>query len=155
MELDFFAPTRITRMLLSQFRVQKQGMVVAIGSVAGVMGFPLRSGYCAAKHALKGWFEALQVEHDIPGFHVLIVHPGRIRTNISEHALTADGKAHGEMDPGQQNGMPVDKCARKIIRAMERRKHQVMIGSKERMLWRIWWFLPSIYRKLARSQGGK
>ena len=155
MELDYFAPTAITHALLSGFRKQGGGMVVAIGSVAGLMGFPLRSGYCAAKHALQGWFGALQVEHDIPGFHVVIVHPGRIRTGISERALTASGEAHGEMDPGQLGGMPVSECARRIIRAMDRKDHQVLIGGRERMLWWIWWFMPVIYRKLAKRFGGK
>ncbi|MBK9420991.1 MAG: SDR family oxidoreductase [Flavobacteriales bacterium] len=155
MELDFFAPTAITHKLFPQFRKQGGGMVVAIGSVAGLMGFPLRSGYCAAKHALHGWFEALQVEHDIPGFHVLIVHPGRIRTGISKNALTATGVAHGIMDPGQKNGMPVEQCVRRIIRAMERKEHQVLIGGKERMLLWVWWFIPGLYRKLAGRLGGK
>lgn len=155
MELDFFAPTAITHRLLPQFRKQGGGMVVAIGSVAGLMGFPLRSGYCAAKHALHGWFEALQVEHDIPGFHALIAHPGRIRTEISKHALTGKGNAHGEMDPGQFNGMSVEKCAHRILRAMERKEHQVFIGGSERILWWVWWFLPALYRKLAKRFGGK
>ena len=155
MELDFFAPTTITRMLLPQFREQGGGIVVAIGSVAGLMGFPLRSGYCAAKHAVHGWFEALQVEHDIPGFHALIVHPGRIRTGISKNALTATGDAHGIMDPGQTNGMPVEQCVRRIIRAMELKEHQVLIGGNERVLWWLWWFIPALYRKLAERLGGK
>lgn len=155
MEIDFFAPTAITHKLLPQFRKQGGGMVVAIGSVAGLMGFPLRSGYCAAKHALHGWFEALQVEHDIPGFHALIVHPGRIRTEISKRALTATGQPHGEMDPGQLRGLPVEQCALRIIHAMERKKYQVLIGGNERLLWWVWWLIPSLYRKLAKRFGGK
>ncbi len=155
MELDFFAPTVITHALLPQFRKQGGGMVVAIGSVAGLMGFPLRSGYCAAKHALHGWFEALQVEHDIPGFHALIVHPGRIRTEIPKRALTATGEAHGVMDPGQHNGMSVEQCVRRIIRAMERKEHQVLIGGNERLLWWVWWFIPAFYRRMAKHFGGR
>lgn len=95
------------------------------------------------------------MESDIPGLHVLIAHPGRIRTEISKRALNATGKAHGEMDPGQLNGMSVEQCARRIIRTMEHKEHQVLIGRNERLLWWVWWFMPGLYRKLAKRFGGK
>ncbi len=155
MEVDFFAPVELTRALFPTFRKQGHGMVVAIGSVAGLMGFPLRSGYCAAKHALTGWFETLQVERPVPGLHALLVHPGRIRTDISLHALTADGTPQATMDAGQRNGMPVEVCARMVFRAMRQRRYTVVIGGKERMLWWCWWFLPSTFRRMARRFGGR
>lgn len=56
MELNFFAPVIITRQLLPHFKQRGKGHLVAIGSMAGLMGFPLRTGYAASKHALKGFF---------------------------------------------------------------------------------------------------
>ena len=153
MELNFFAPIAITQALLLHFRQQGGGHIVAISSMAGLLGFPLRTGYAASKHALKGYFETLQTEHDIPGLHVSLVYPGRIRTPISLHALTGSGAAHGKMDKGQLEGIPVERCAAKIIRGMERKEKRVVVALGERVLWWLWFLLPALYYKIARRKG--
>ena len=61
MEINFFAPVVITKQLLPIFKDQQSGHIVVIGSMAGLMGFPMRTAYAAAKHALMGYFETLQV----------------------------------------------------------------------------------------------
>jgi len=153
MELNFFAPVAITQALLPHFRARGSGHIVAVSSMAGLMGFPLRTGYSATKHALKGYFETLQTEHDIPGLRITVVYPGRIRTPISLHALTGSGAAHGKMDEGQLQGIPVEVCATKIFEAMCARKRRVIIARGERMLWWLWFLLPSLYYKIARAKG--
>ncbi len=74
------------------------GYIAATSSISGKFGFPLRSAYSAAKHALHGFFETLRSEVYDYNIKVLIAFPGRIKTNISLHALTKDGTAHGKMD---------------------------------------------------------
>ncbi len=153
LEINFFAPATITKALLPHFRAQGSGQIIAISSMAGLMGFPLRTGYSAAKHALKGFFETLQTEHNIPGLHIILVYPGRIQTPISMAALTADGKPHGRMDKGQQDGIPVSQCAAKIIRAMAKNRRRVIIARGERMLWWLWFLMPAAYFRIARKKG--
>lgn len=153
MEINFFAPVAITKALLPHFRAQGHGQIVAISSMAGLMGFPMRTGYAAAKHALKGFFETLQTEHDIPGLHITLVYPGRIRTPISLSALTASGTPHGTMDKGQAEGIPVAHCAAKIVRAMAGNRRRVIIARGERILWWLWFLLPVVYFRIARKKG--
>jgi short-subunit dehydrogenase len=62
MEVDFFAPLRLTQLTAPLMVERGQGRIVAISSLAGRIGSPLRTGYCAAKHALLGYFEALRAE---------------------------------------------------------------------------------------------
>lgn len=152
MELNFFAQARLTQLLLPIFRKQGSGQIVALSSMAGLMGFPRRSGYAAAKHALKGYFETLQAEAD-ESVYILLVYPGRIHTPISLSALRADGSPHGAMDEGQLNGIPVERCAAKIIRGMARGQQRLLIARDERLLWWLWFFLPALYRRIARSHG--
>ena len=153
MEINFFAPVIITKALLPHFRARGSGHVVAISSMAGLMGFPLRTGYSAAKHALKGYFETLQCEHDIPGLRITLVYPGRIRTPISLHAFTGSGAAYGKMDRGQLQGIPVEDCAAKIVAAMKTGKRRVVIARSERVLWWLWFLFPKLYYRIAQEKG--
>ena len=97
----------------------------------GKFGFPLRTAYSASKHALQGYFDSLRAEMTPDNIRVTMVSPGRIYTNISVNAIDKDGQKHGVMDPGQVNGMPADKCARKIISAVKRNKKDILIGRAE------------------------
>lgn len=153
MEINFFAPINISRYLLPHFASRKTGHIVVLSSMAGLMGFPMRTGYAAAKHALKGFFETLQTEHTIPGLEITIVSPGRINTPISVSALTAKGEQHGEMDKGQLNGIPVEDCAKKIIKGIQYKKKHIVIAKGERILWWFWWFIPKLYYRIARNKG--
>lgn len=153
MEINFFAPVLLTKLLLPHFQERKSGHVVAVSSVAGLMGFPMRTAYSAAKHALHGYFETLQVEHTIPGFYITIVSPGRVNTPISLHALTGTGSLHNQMDSGQQNGIPVQVCAAKILSAIEGRKKHVIIARNEKLLWWLRKFIPPLYYMIARKAG--
>ncbi|MBA3829339.1 MAG: SDR family oxidoreductase [Taibaiella sp.] len=155
MEINFFAPVTITKALMPQFLKQGHGHVVAVSSMAGLMGFPMRTGYSAAKHAVMGFFETLQVEHTIPGFYITIVSPGRINTPISLSALNAAGEAYNVMDKGQLNGIPVDECAEKILKSIRGKKRHVIIARGERILWLLRLLIPPLYYKIARSKGMK
>jgi len=155
MELNYFAPIRITKILLAQIQAQGGGQIVVLNSLAGLMGFPMRTGYSAAKHALKGFFETLQVEHTIKGLNISIVSPGRINTPISQSALTGDGSAHEKMDEGQLNGIAVEVCAKKILKAVAQKKKHILIARKERVLWWCWKYFRFLYYSIARKTGMK
>lgn len=153
MEVNFFATVAITKYLLPHFKQRGSGHIVAISSMAGLMGFPLRTGYAASKHAVKGYFETMQTELDIPNLAITIVSPGRINTPISLSAITETGQAHGKMDEDLLNGIPVSECAEKIVNAMKNKKKHVIIARAERYLWWFWWFVPEVYRRIAHSKG--
>jgi short-subunit dehydrogenase len=153
MEVNFFGPVSVTQYLLPHFRERGHGHVVVIGSMSGLMGFPGRSGYVASKHALKGYFETLQVEHDLPDFHITIISPGRINTPLSVSALTGDGEPYNKMDQAQLNGIPVAKCVSKILKAISNKKKHVVIARNERLLYWLRIFLPSAYYRIARKRG--
>jgi dehydrogenase/reductase SDR family member 7B len=52
MEVDLMAPIALTQAMLPQFIAQKSGQLVMISSVAGKIGVPMRTAYCAAKHRI-------------------------------------------------------------------------------------------------------
>ncbi len=149
METNFFGATVLTKFVLPKMLENKGGHFVVISSIVGKFGFPLRSAYSASKHALQGYFDSLRAEMANDNIGVTIVSPGRIRTNISLNAVDKDGKNHGVMDTGQADGMPADVCAKKIIKAVARKKKDILVGRKELLMVHIRRFLPALYYKMA------
>lgn len=150
MEINYFAPVALTKAVLPLMLQAGGGRIAVTTSIAGVFGFPLRSAYSSSKHALYGFFETLQAEYYDKNIRVTIVCPGRVRTKISVNALDKGGEKHGTMDPGQDKGLPADKAARQIVRAIEKGKREVLIGRGELIMVYIKRFFPSLCARLAR-----
>lgn len=145
MEVDFFAPVHLAKALYAAGKWDSQTHIAATSSISGLFGFPQRSAYCAAKHAVKGFFEALRLETGAP---VTILFPGRINTPISLSALEGDGSAHAKMDPGQAGGMDADTCARKCVRGILRGKPLVRVGGKEMISCFLYKWFPGLFFRL-------
>ena len=127
----------------------KSGHISAISSIVGRFGFPMRSAYSAAKHALHGFFESAQIEMKNTGVNFLIVVPGRVKTNVSLNAITGSGDTYGKMDEGQEDGITAEVCAKKIITAISNNKKEVNIGSTDILLVYIHRYAPWLYRIIA------
>lgn len=145
MELNFFAPVFLTKEL--QPFLQDEARIIVISSMTGLLGFPLRTAYAASKHAINGYFESWQLEKT--PYHFTIACPGRIKSNISVHALHGDGREHLKMDEGQAKGMDTEVCAEKIIHAAERKKKLLLVGRQELLLYYIRKFLPFLFYRIA------
>ena len=150
MEIDFFAPETIARTVLPRMIAQGGGHIAVTSSISGKFGFPLRSAYCSAKFAVYGFFETLQAEYYHQGIRVTIVCPGRVQTNISLSALDKGGQPHGKMDPGQAGGISADRAARIIVKAIDRGKREVLVGSKELLMVYVKRFFPGLCARLVR-----
>lgn len=150
MEVNFFSPVLLTKLMLPAMLKQGTGHIAATSSMVGKFGFPLRSSYAASKHALQGYFETVGLELSDKGIRTTVVAPGRINTNISVNAILGTGQKYGMMDPGQAKGMSAEKCAMKYIRAIEQDKWEAYIGGSEILM--IWFkrFAPAFFRRFAR-----
>lgn len=146
MELDFFACVALSKAVLPGMVARKSGHVVVISSVVAYLGTPLRSGYCAAKHAIHGFFDSLRAEHLRDNIQVTLVCPGYVRTQVSLNAITGSGGQHGKMDPSTDRGMAPEACARQAWRAVERNQDEVMVGGREAWFVRLQRFTPALAR---------
>ncbi len=148
MEIDFFSGVVLTKKLLPAMVKNGGGHIVVISSITGLFGFPWRSAYAAAKHAVIGFYETLWAEMHVQGINVTIVCPGRINTNISLNALTEHGKPYGLMDHNLEVGIKAENCAKKIIKAVKRKKVVLYIGGKELIMVYLKRYVPFIFYKL-------
>ncbi len=152
MEVNFFGTVALTKSVLPHLLKQKSGNIIVISSIAGKFGFYFRSAYSASKHALHGFFESLRMEIYKDNVNVLIVCPGKIKTNISVNAITSDGSKHNKMDESTELGTSAEECARQIIQAIKNNKEEIFIGGKElRSVW-VKRFFPNLFSKIIRKQ---
>ncbi|HZH71242.1 MAG TPA: SDR family oxidoreductase [Mariniphaga sp.] len=151
MAVNFFAPVKITKHLLPSMIENGGGTIAVTSSISGKFGFPLRSAYASSKFAVYGFFETVHAEYYNENIRVVMVCPGRIKTNISYNALEADGTKHAKMDEGQNTGMSAEKAADKIVKAINNRKPEILVGGKELIMVYIKRFLPGLARKLVRK----
>ena len=150
MEIDYFGTLALTKALLPTMVKRGRGHFVVVTSLMGLFSSPFRSGYCGAKHALHGFFEALRAEHHDDGLKVTMVCPGFIRTNISLNAVVGDGSQQGTMDAKTGAGMTAEQCAERMVKAVERNKADVLIGRYEILAAYIKRLSPALLRRIVR-----
>ncbi len=87
MELNFYAPMRLTRAVLPRMVENKGGRVVNICSTAALCGYPYVSAYAASKHALLGATRSLAREFAQKGVTFNAVCPGYVHTEIWDDTI--------------------------------------------------------------------
>ncbi len=129
---------------------ESRGRIVAVSSLAGRTGVPTRSGYCASKHAMAGFFDALRIELLGSGVTVTLVDPDFVATGIRENAAGSDGRPIGVSPVRECEVMGVGACAERIVRAIERREREVVMGARGRIgLW-LKLVAPALVDRIAR-----
>jgi short-subunit dehydrogenase len=89
MRVNYFGTVYWTKALLPHMVEQRRGWLVFVASVAGKIGVPDESAYAASKFATVGFAEALSIEVEDAGVHVLTVCPGTIRTPFFDQEALA------------------------------------------------------------------
>lgn len=151
MEIDYFGHVALTKAVLPAMLERKSGHIVVTTSVMGVMPAPYRSAYCAAKHALHGFFDTLRTETWQDNIKVTLICPSSVRTNISVNALTGSGAKFGRMDNIIAAGITPEACAQAIIKAIVKEKHEVFVGGGAPVLGAyVKRWVPGLYYRLLR-----
>lgn len=153
-DVDVIGPIALTRAVLPTMLARKEGNIVVISSIAGKMGVPYRTGYCAAKHAVMGFFDSLRAELHGTGVRVTTVLPGFVRTNISEQAVTGDGGRFGVTDSNIDGGMDANDAAQAIVKSIKKGKQEFAVsrGPEKHTLW-LKRFFPGLVMKMAPKFG--
>lgn len=121
MDINYFGALYCTHAALPAL-VQSHGRIAVVASLAGITGVPCRSGYCASKHAVIGFFEALRIELEGSGVTVTIVAPDFVVSSIHKRALSGDGTVLGDSPMQEAKIMSAERCAELIARATQRRE---------------------------------
>lgn len=85
---EFHGIGRCTKAVIPYMRKARQGRVIAISSVGGLIGQPFNEIYCASKFAVEGYIEGL-ASYVGPAFglHFTALEPGGISSEFANSAL--------------------------------------------------------------------
>lgn len=149
MQLNYLGSVYCTYYALPHLR-QSKGLIVAVSSVAGLIGVPTRTGYAASKHAMFGFFNSLRIELDGTGVGVTMIAPDFVLSEIHRRALGADGKPLGKSPMQEDKIMAAETCAGMIVGAMEKRI-RLLLTSRRTKLGRFLQILcPSLVEYLSK-----
>jgi short-subunit dehydrogenase len=81
-ETNFFGAMRTIKEVLPSMREQKNGIIINVTSIAGIVGIPAECIYVSTKFALEGLSESISYELQPYGIKVILVEPGVINTNF-------------------------------------------------------------------------
>lgn len=153
-EIDYFAQTRLSRLVLPDMLEQGGGKIVMISSVAGLLGTQYRGAYGAAKAAIHMWANSLRAELHEQGIEVATIFPGFIQTNISINALIGDGSAQGTMDAATNKGMTATSFAKQVVKALTKGEEYIIVaGRKEKLATKVNRLSPpKLYKLIRESQ---
>ena len=126
--VDLLAPIALTQAVLPRMAARGRGRLAFISSIAGKVGVPLRSAYCAAKFGLAGYADSVRAETAHLGIEVHTIYPGSIRTDVSRNALTADGSRRGASDSAIDNGIDPDEAAADMLTRMLAREREIIVA---------------------------
>lgn len=101
LETNFWGTVKLTNKLLPHFRKKRNGKIITIGSIIGLIGLPNVAYYSASKHALEGYFKTLRFELNQFNIKVSMVEPMRFKTNIAASAVRAKAEI-GDYDNFRQ-----------------------------------------------------
>ncbi len=144
-----------TKAFLPMMLDQREGCIINISSVFGLVGFPTQGAYNISKFGVRGLTECLWTELDGTGVEAVCVHPGGIKTQIDKagRRCAASGKEEESFNHAAEKMLltPPEDCARDIINGVERGDMRIVTGHKSTTLYWLSRLLPTRYVRVLKA----
>jgi len=139
LRVNLLAPIHLSLAALPAMLRQGEGWIVNISSGAGKFPPPRETIYAASKFGLNGFTEGLWLDLTGSNVHALVVNVGPIDTEIwhkTDEPTAYRGRKH-----------PPSRVSRAVLRAIERRRHEIWVPATLRLPWFLRILLPGVYRR--------
>ncbi len=151
MEVNFFGAVQMTHAALSHI-IARRGVVAALSSVAGYAPLLGRTGYCASKHALHGFFDTLRTELQDQGVQVTLISPSFIATGIGASAMAGSGASATTPRITTGGESTPQDIARHILSALAQGKTLLLPDRTSRLAWWVSRLAPGFYANTMRRR---
>lgn len=139
--VNYLGGVWMLRALLPALERATGATVVNVASVAGTVAVPTSGPYSASKHAQIAFSRAICAELRPSGINVVTVMPGFVET---------EGFPQRGFLPGIMSRLVVDPdyVAERIVRAVARRRHEVVTPSWYRIAGITQWLMPRLIHRV-------
>lgn len=140
-----------TKAALPHMKRQGQGTIINNASVLAERAVPLQAAYCAAKHGVKGFTEALrlELEHERSGIKVTLLMPSSINTPLFDHVRSKLGVKPQPIPPFYEPRV----VAEAILFAAEHPRRDIVVGGAGKMLTVMERISPSLLDRFMLMRG--
>lgn len=147
MEVNFFGAVHCTKAAIEHL-LASRGQIIVTSSIAGFAPLLARTGYCASKHALHGFFDTLRAELQPHGIGVTLVCPAFTDTAFARSGLAGDGSTltHERGTTGRM--IQPEEVAEAVFAGACRRQRLIIVGGTGKVSWWVSRLAPSIYDHL-------
>ena len=133
---------------------QGSGHIFNTACIAGLVPFPMTAAYCASKHAIVALSTALRAEAAPHGVKVSVVCPGTVDTGLFDHIEYFRVDKRAIMAGLSMTLLPVDRCARAILKGVRRNRAIITVTMHARVIWWLYRLAPRAFLWLtSRSYG--
>jgi NAD(P)-dependent dehydrogenase (short-subunit alcohol dehydrogenase family) len=135
LQINLYGVIRMTKAFLPYMLKLNQGHIITLSSVFGMAGVESNTAYCTSKFGNRGFTESLRMELLDTKIRTTCVHPGGIKTNISNYSLAAgnmvSSASHQEAKDRFSKAAKTTaaSAAKQILRCVETGKQRLVIGS--------------------------
>jgi len=144
-----------TKAFLPMMLAQREGCVVNISSVFGLLGYPMQSAYNMSKFAVRGLTECLWSELEGTGVRAVCVHPGGIKTKldkVARHVKAAGAEEARFSELAAKNLVtPPEECAADIIKGIRKGNRRIITGNKSTSMFWMGRLFPNSYPTLLKK----
>jgi short-subunit dehydrogenase len=143
-DVNFMGVVHGTKAALRAMKHRDRGVIINMGSVAGKAAYAQASAYCASKHAVHGFTEALRQELLGTGIEACIVAPATVDTPLFEHSANYTGREIEAMKPIYDAG----RVAAAIVACARRPRREVLVGAAPRMMSMMQAVTPRLFERV-------
>ena len=148
MEVNFFAPVELSRLLLPALRRGRQSVICNIGSVLGHRAVPNKSEYCASKFAIHGFSDSLRAELAPDGIQVTLISPSTTSSEFFDSLVDTEPDATSS----SIGSWTPERVARTTLAAIEARRSEVICSAGGKALVYADRFAPAIMNHVLRRK---
>jgi short-subunit dehydrogenase len=122
------------------------GHIVNLGSIAGLITFPMQSVYSATKFAVQSFTMGLRAEAAELGIKVSVICPMNIKSDMLEGSMTVVGMK----DKNWFANLPVkwmdaNEAARKMLKGVAKNKGVIIVPGKAKIFWWLFRLFPKLF----------
>ena len=125
MDVNWMGMVRFLHFVVPVMRRQREGKIICISSIGGLIGLPYQGLYSASKFAIEGYCQALRLEVKEFGIKVVVVEPGDFSTGFTATRSTVANpeafevyksyaKSMASIEHDETSGLKPDVLAAKI-----------------------------------------